>query len=112
MDVYFVLDDHGDPLPIHDPEAWSQWQAQADRSVARTIVAPDIVVLTTFSGHDAPPEGERPRLFVTDVFGGVFDGEELRHTTRAEALARHASLVDWCRVGISEDYGISGDQIQ
>src|SRR5262249_44754509 len=110
MEVYFVLDDRGVPVPERDFAAWTRWFEQADRSVARTVVAADITVLSTFSGVD---EATRvtPLLFQTRVFGGVLDGEELRHSTRSEAVAAHDALVEWCKVGSTPNYGLSEDQI-
>jgi hypothetical protein len=105
VEVYFVLDEQGDPLPVNDIEAWLQWFECADRRVAWTMVTPDIAVLTIFSGVDEIAEGRVPRPFETRVFGGVLDGEEVRHPTRVEALAGHARVIDWCRLGTSPDEG-------
>ena len=111
MEVYFVLDEQGDPVPVSDLEAWLRWFGRADRGVARTVVTPDIAVLTTFSGvHDAA-DGRAPLLFDTRVFGGVLNGEEIQHSTRVDAIAGHALLVAWCRVGSSPDGGITEAQI-
>jgi hypothetical protein len=111
MEVYFVLNEHGEPLPIDDVEAWTRWHEQADCGVARTVVSPAISVLTTFKGYDAPEEGKAPLLFVTHIFGGVLDGEEVKHPSRAEALAMHAALVELCQIGDSPDYGITENLI-
>jgi len=108
MELYFVLDEHGDPVPERDVEAWSRWFAQADRSVARSTVSRDITVLTTFNGVDDVPEPDViPKLFETRVFGGLLDGEVIQHCTRAEATAHHAELVEWCRIGNTPNVGIT-----
>jgi hypothetical protein len=108
MELYFVLDEHGDPVPERDMEAWSRWFAQADRSVARSTVSRDITVLTTFNGVDDVPEPHViPKLFETRVFGGLLDGEVIQHCTRAEATAQHAELVEWCRMGNTPNVGIT-----
>ena len=109
MEVYFVLDENGEPREERDIERWQQWFEQADRGVARTTVSPEVTVLTTFRAFDhlAAPDAP-PKLFETRVFGGVLDGEEREHVTRAEAVATHASVVDWCRVSIAE--GVNGDR--
>ena len=99
MELYFVLNEQGEPVRERDIEAWSRWFAQADRSIARSIVAPDVTVLTTFSGVDDVPEPDSvPKLFESRVLGGVLDGEVIQHCTRAEATAQHAELVEWCRI--------------
>jgi hypothetical protein len=73
MEVYFVLNDSGEPVPVNDINEWTQWCERADRSVARTVVAPDVMVLTIFNGideHAENGEGRSPLLFGTRVFGG------------------------------------------
>jgi hypothetical protein len=111
MEGYFVLDDGGEPVEEPDFAAWTRWFEQADRSVARTVVTPEVTVLTTFSGVDHSTQGEPPRLFETRVFGGVLDSEEVRNCTKADALAAHTSLVEWCRVGASPDCGVTEHDI-
>ena len=86
MNGYFVLDARGEPIEEKDFTIWTWWFEQADRSVARTDVAPQVTVLTTFSGFDPNANGGAPRLFETRVLGGVLDGEEARHASKAEAL--------------------------
>jgi len=111
MEAYFVLDELGDPQPECDIEAWTRWFEQADRSVARTAIGPEVVVLTTFLGVDEAAEpGNPPRLFETRVFGGALDEEELGHSTRTEALAAHSMLVEWCRIGNTPNAGVTEKQ--
>jgi hypothetical protein len=107
MEGYFVLDERGEPVEERDFAAWTRWFEQADRSVARTVVTSDVTVLTTFSGVDHSTQGEPPRLFETRVFGGVLDSEELRHSTRTDALEAHSALAEWCRIGASPDCGVT-----
>lgn len=108
MELYFKLDEHGEPVRELDVEAWSRWFAKADRSIARSAVSPKVTVLTTFNGVDDVPEPDSiPRLFESRVFGGVLDGEVVQHTTRAEALAQHVELVEWCRIGNARNAGFS-----
>jgi hypothetical protein len=112
MELYFVLDEHGEPIRERDLDAWSRWFARADRSIARTIVAPDVTVLTTFSGVDDVPNPESvPKLFESRVFGGILDGEMVQHSTRTEATVRHAELVEWCRLGALPHVGITDADI-
>ena len=111
MEGYFVLDEHGEPLEERDFAAWTRWFEQADRSIARTVVTPEVTVLTTFSGVDQSTQGQPPRLFETRVFGGVLDSEELRHSTKSEALAAHSALAEWCRIGASPNSGVTESDI-
>ena len=64
--------------------------------MARTVVTAEVTVLTTFSGVDPSTQGQPPRLFETRVFGGVLDAEEARHASKADAIAAHAALAEWC----------------
>lgn len=113
MEAYFVLDEHGEPRLERDAEAWARWFEQADRSVARTTVSAEVTVLTTFRGVDESAEdGEIPCLFDTRVFGGVLDGEEVEHASRAEALEAHARIAEWCRLGNAPDGGISEEMLR
>jgi hypothetical protein len=112
MDGYFVLDERGEPCEEKDFAAWTRWFEQADRSVCRTAVTPEITVLTTFSGFDHSTGGHPPRLFETRVLGGVLDAEEIRQGAKADAVATHRALVEWCRIGASENHGVSEGDIR
>jgi hypothetical protein len=110
--MYFVLDERGEPQREHDLEAWSRWFEQADRNVARTAVAANVTVLTTFSGVDESAEQEESsRPFDTRVFGGVFDGREIRTRSRADAVAAHDEIAHWCGVATTFNFGITEEQI-
>jgi hypothetical protein len=74
-------------------------------------VSPGVTVLTTFSGVDHTSDGSAPKLFETRVFGGVLDSEETRTATKGDALAAHAVLAAWCRVGETPDFGITSADI-
>ena len=103
MEAYFVLDTCGQPIRERDLVAWVRWFEHADRGIARTLVAEDVVVLTTFTGiGDVAEAGDEPLLFETRVFGGVLDGEEVRSRTRTEATAAHATVAQWCGIGKKE----------
>ena len=112
MEGYFVLDDRGEPVPAKDLEAWTRWFECADRSICRTSVTAEITVLTTFRGVVDVDEGATPALFETRVFGGILDGDERRHRTRAEALDGHAVIAEWCRIGLLTNHGITDAQIR
>ena len=106
MELYFVLDEQGEPVLERDVEVWSRWFAQADRCVARSIVSPNVTVLTTFSGvGDVPGPDSMPKLFESRVFGGILDGEVIQHCTRAEATAEHVELVAWCSIASAPNHG-------
>jgi hypothetical protein len=113
MESYFVLNDRGEPVPERDLEAWTRWFERADRSIARTALGPGVTVLTTFRGVAQTDESGVPdALFETRVFGGLLDGEEQRHATRTEALARHAWLAEWCRIAALPNHGITKEQLR
>jgi hypothetical protein len=112
MELYFVLDEHGEPVRERDIDAWSRWFAQADRCVARSTVSRDVTILTTFNGVDdvAGPHSV-PKLFESRVYGGILDGEVAHTCTRAQACAEHKRLVEWCRVGAQPHAGITESDI-
>jgi hypothetical protein len=113
MGRYFVLNDLGEPVRERDLEAWSRWFERADRRIARTVVTPDVTVLTTFRGVDEADEAdEAPVLFETRIFGGVLNGEEAASRTKSDALDAHAGLVEWCRIGNAPGAGITEDQLR
>ena len=113
MGRYFVLNDRGEPVREHDLEAWSRWFERADRRIARTVVTPDVTVLTTFRGVDESEEDDdAPLLFETRVFGGVLNGEEVPSRTKGEALTAHAEMVEWCRTGNAPGAGVTEDQFR
>ena len=56
---------------------------------------------------DVPEPDSIPRLFESRVFGGILDGEIVRHCTRAEATTQHAELVEWCRIGSTPNAGVT-----
>ena len=108
MEAYFVLDEYGEPRRERDLDAWTRWFERADRSIARTAVTREVMVLTTFLGVGEVSEpGGEPLLFQTRVFGGLLDGEEIGRCTRAEALAAHAKLAQLCRIGNAPDLGVN-----
>jgi hypothetical protein len=113
MGMYFVLDERGEPQRERDLDTWSRWFERADRRIARTVVSADVTVLTTFTGvDDLAQEGDQPRLFATRIFGGVLNGEEMLRHTRDEALATHAWLVEWCRIGNAPGCGVTEDSMK
>jgi hypothetical protein len=63
--------------------------------IARTIVAPGIVVRTDFIGMATC-------LFDTGVSGGVLDGEQTRYRTMDEAEAGHLAVVERVRAALAE----------
>jgi hypothetical protein len=113
MEGYFVLDERGEPVRERNLEAWTRWFERADRSIGRTIVTPEITVLTTFRGvGDTDETGTPPPMFETRVFGGILDGEEVRHRTRIEAVNGHARLAEWCRIARLPNHGITEEQLR
>lgn len=112
MEIHYVLNERGEPIPEPDVQAWTRWFERADRRIARTSVTTDVTVLTTFRGvAETDDSGLTPPLFETKVFGGILTGEERWHRTRAEAVAGHDQLAEWCRVGNSYNHGITEDQL-
>ncbi len=92
-----------DGNPIHEPDllAWARWYETADRSIGRdTFIHPstgqEILVSTVFLGLDHSFFGTAPVLWETMIFwpGSKNDGDQLRYTSRAEAVAGHVAMVE------------------
>ena len=90
MDRYIL--DGTQPVPCADLLTWRRWFETADRTVAKTQVAPDVEVRTVFLGVDQSWHGGPPLLFETSVFGGPLDGETECYSTWSQAEEGHASL--------------------
>ena len=99
METHFILDERGEPVVAADLDHWASWLETAYLGVARSIVTPDVVVVTMFVPVHVGEEAEAPLPFVTCIFGGILDGDERRSSSRIEALATHHSVVEWCRTG-------------
>jgi len=82
----------GKPVPEPDTMKWGRWMGKADRIVAKTDIEADIDVSTVFLGLDHGFD-DTVLLYETRVFGGPFDMETDRYTTRDEALQGHNNMV-------------------
>lgn len=91
---HYILDGHESRRT--DPVTWHGWVISADRVVARTQVAPDLVVSTVFVGLDMGYDPSSPLLFETEVMkAGVasVDARRVRYSTWAEAELGHEEIV-------------------
>ena len=104
---HYRLDGHT-PVPEPDLVAWGSWFVTADRTVARTWLAPDVEVSTVFLGLDhAFQPGGPPLLFETMIFGGRLDGHQERFTTWAEAVTGHEALCAQVAATLGQEGGSS-----
>ncbi len=94
----YILNARGQPEPCEDVIAWAHWFEKADRHVACDMVG-EVKVSTVFMGldHSFGMQGG-PILYETMVFGGSLDGEQDRYSTRAEAEAGHAAILERVKV--------------
>jgi hypothetical protein len=110
----WILDSNGDAIAfIGDFLVWAEWFEHADRQLARDEIG-GCVVSTVFLGIDHGfGRNREPVLWETMVFEGTewstlmrreFPRERYtrRHTSRAEALAFHALVVDAIKKGTWE----------
>lgn len=88
----YILDDDGTPVVEPDLMKWGEWFCRQDRHVAENIIA-HVRVSTVFLGINNSFGCGAPLLFETMVFGGPFDGEQRRYSTKDEALAGHAEML-------------------
>jgi hypothetical protein len=93
MSDHFILNSQGD-VEATDLMTWARWFETADRVVAKTRIGDDAEVSTIFLGLDHSFGSGPPLIFETMVFGGPLDQEQERYSTRAEAEAGHAALVE------------------
>lgn len=97
--TFYILKEDYSIRATKDAFEWTKAFETMDRRVARTEVAPDVVVSTVFIGHDlgSPPDsGGEPVVFETRVFTdyGEPDGDgtkRLRDTRRSSGGCVNAS---------------------
>jgi hypothetical protein len=100
MSGYYVLDAAGQPLPAKSVEEWARWfeatssDDAAGRRVARDRIDGGVEVSTVFLGMDHSFLLGAPLLFESMIFGGRYDSHLWRYSTRAEAVAGHARVLD------------------
>lgn len=100
MSDYYIEKD-GKPVQVHDPLEWARQFESADRRVARDEIS-GVEISTVFLGLDHAYLGGPPMIYETMVFGGQLDHEEDRYSTREEALAGHAAMVERVRANQCE----------
>lgn len=92
-------DEFGNLLPLPDTETFAAWDDGdlTSRIVARTAIAPGVVVSTLCLGAehlgDVAMVDGAPRLFETMIIGGSCDGQLWPPATCAEAQRDHAEAV-------------------
>lgn len=98
--MYYILDANGEPRPCADVVAWGLW-FEATKDTGERLIAQDrderagpdgVRVSTVFLGLDHQWGDGPPVLWETLVFGGALDGEMVRYTSRAAALAGHQQM--------------------
>lgn len=109
VDSHWILTDEGHAVPCTDITEWAKWFETADRQVAVTQIE-DMKVSTVFLGLDYSfGMGDKPLLFETMVFGGKYDGEQIRYATYEAAEYGHHVMVkeinEWIKKRDS-DFGI------
>ena len=95
---YYVLDEHGEPLPTTSLEAEGQLRDGPSRRVAWTDIDDKTAVSTVFLciDHSFEPN-DKPVLWETMVRRNGYFNEQWRYSSRAEAEAGHTAVVAWLR---------------
>ena len=88
----YTVDANGTATACLDLLTWARWFETANRHVGRDTIG-DADVSTVFLGTDHAWNGGPPVLWETMVFGGALDGECVRYTSHADAVAGHAAMV-------------------
>lgn len=91
----YILTADGEPAPCDSLIAWALWFESSgdERIVARDDLGSGVVVSTVFLGLDHAYFDGPPILFETMIFGGNFDMEMRRYSTRAQAQDGHTRIV-------------------
>lgn len=108
------FDPDGNPITMHE---WAAARESKDEDstwarehlvtkIAQGIDGDGITVSTVWLGldHQWDPSGP-PLIFETMIFGGVFNEEQWRYSTREEAHAGHAEAVRHAKAGIHAAFG-------
>lgn len=91
----YILDANSNPVKVDSLDEWARWYEKNhnNRHVGLTKFDGDIRVSTVFLALDHNFDYGPPILYETMVFGGEYNGEQERYSTRAEALKGHMRWV-------------------
>ena len=98
--LFYMLDEHQQPIAITDIETWGRWRQTANKTVGKDTYHDregiPSVVSTVFLGidHNLCEGNGPPVLWETLVFGGPLDMEMTRYTSYQAAVTGHQ---DMCR---------------
>jgi len=93
----YILNDAGEAEACDDLITWALWMEHGNRRVCQDMDegegAAKISVSTVFLGLDMRHVGQgEPILWETMVFGGPYDHEMRRYTSRDAAIAGHQEM--------------------
>ena len=89
MSGKYILDPNGEPSLCGNLLEWAEWFEKAERRVARDVIG-DVTVSTVFLGLDHSFRSQGPPVvWETMVFGGKYDQEQDRYTSREQAEQGH-----------------------
>lgn len=101
---HYILNAQGEAEQVDDLLTWARWyEGAADqRRVARTQITAEVDVSTVFLGrdHSFGDDPGPPVLWETMVFGGPLNLDTERYTSRADAEAGHAAMVERARAAV------------
>jgi hypothetical protein len=95
-DYYYALDEDGNPVPVQDLDEWAR-SFRGNNMVDHTTLG-KVSVSTVFLGMNHQYGGGPPLLFETMIFGGKYEGYQVRYSTRDEAIAGHRRAVEMVRI--------------
>lgn len=99
-DLYYILDDDGNPLAVDDVLVWAKWwETHEYQRIVQQDHFGKTTVSTVFLGLDHRYFGDGPPvLWETMVFEGPLDGTQQRYTSQQAARYGHAALCDQVRI--------------
>jgi len=109
--LYYILDESGEPQGTNNALVWAEWfERRPDRVVLQTVIRRGrvmeetlarrrrgVAISTVFLGLDHAFLGGPPVLWESMIFGGPFDGECDRYTSKLAALEGHVAMVERCQ---------------
>jgi len=90
--LYYILNDKGEPVTCDDVLIWGEWFETHDRTVKKTHIN-GVEISTVFLGLDHNFGSGAPLLYETMVFNDYDSNLIFRYATREEALHGHKVTV-------------------
>jgi hypothetical protein len=97
---WYILDEDDNPEPATNGEMATKWREAnpARWRIARDEIGPVLVSTVFISLDHGIFQDEGPLVFESMIFGGKYDEETRRYSSKADALVGHTELVRMVRL--------------